>query len=167
MSRTEADREDLFAEAVALRRRVELTAPGLPAAANPVVAGFHADGRAGVYCGGNSADHFDPAGRLARAFRTANNGEPVLYRSQGATLAELVRRREAGRTVLSRRDLPADELAAFLAATRDRLRAVAAALTDGPPTRTAGDDPRADLAAFLLAAVPADGPLAPRYKGKR
>ncbi|MFH5805735.1 hypothetical protein [Alienimonas sp. DA493] len=168
MARTEADREDLFAEAVALVRRAERVLPNLPEEQNPVVAGVHRDGRVSVYCGGAVADHFDSAGRLARAFRSAGDGTPRLYRSQGDTLAELVRRRAADRTTLVRRDLAAEELAAFLAATRARLGVLAAGLA-GPetPRRVAGEDPSADLAAFLAAALPADGPLAPRFKGKR
>ena len=168
MPRAEADREDLFAGATALARRVELTAAGLPAAENPVVAGFHADGRASLYFGHAAADHLDPAGRLARAFRTGPGGEPRLYRTQGGALAELVRRRAPDRTALVRRDLAGDELAAFLAAARARHAALFDALTDGSaPTRAAGADCRGELAARLRAALPADGPLAPRYKGKR
>ena len=167
MSRTEADREDLFAEATALRRRAELRVPDLPRDENPVVAGFHADYRAGLYFGLTAADHLDPAGRLTRAFRTVG-GEHRLYRSQGETLAELTRRRGPDRTALVRRDLGGDELAAFLAAARARHAALLAALTGGAElARIAGADCRAELAAFLRTALPPDAPLAPRYKGKR
>ena len=146
-------------------RRAELAAPGEPA----VVAGFHADGRASVYRGQHAADHLDPAGRLMRAFRTGPDGVPRLYRTQGETLAELVRDRSPERTALVRRDLGGGELAAFLADARAALRRLAADLTAGrlTPLRTAGADCRADLAAFLRRCLPADGPLAPRYKGKR
>ncbi|NNJ25360.1 hypothetical protein [Alienimonas chondri] len=169
MARTESDREDLFAEAVALRRRVEFVVPGLPGAMNPVVAGVHRDGRVSMYCGGAAADHFDPSGRLTRSFAVGANGVPRLYRSQGDTLAELIRECSADRTTLVRRDLPTEELAAALQAIRDRLRTVAAALADGSaePLRITDDDPRADLAAFFATALPADTPLAPRFKGKR
>ena len=174
LPRTEADREDLFAEARALPRRVELAAPGAVPVGGAVVAGFHADGRASVYRGQGAADHLDPAGRLMRAFRTGPvgggpDGAHRLYRTQGGTLAELVRRRTPGRTALVRRDLGGDELAAFLADARAALRRLAADLEGDrlEPLRTAGADCRADLAAFLKTCLPADGPLAPRYKGKR
>ncbi|QDT13951.1 hypothetical protein [Alienimonas californiensis] len=168
MAHTEADRDDLFAEAVALVRRAEHVVPGLPDEQNPVVAGLHLNGRVSVYCGGTVADHFDPAGRLARAFRTDAEGTPRLYRSQGDTLAELVRRRSETGTTLVRRDLGPGELAAFLAATRARLAVLAAGLA-GPEAsrRVAGEDPSSDLSAFFAVALPADGPLAPRFKGKR
>ena len=169
MARTEIDRDDLFAEAVALSRRVELVTPTLDRTERPVVAGFHRDGRASVYYGSSFADHLDAAGRLTRAFRTAPDGAPRLYRSQGCALAELIRYRSSERTALVRRDLQSGELEAFLSATRVRLHALARLLAEGNHEllRMTDEDPRAELAAFLAAALPTDGPLAPRYKGKR
>ena len=163
-----------------MRRRVELAVPGLPGCENPVVAGLHADGRASLYYGPTAADHLDPAGRLMRAFRTGRPeskdpaagrdglGEARLYRSQGDTLAALTRVRTADRTELRRQDLDPWQLWRFLEKARRRLAELAKALADGTdPRRVAGADPRGDLAALLAAALPADGPLAPRYKGKR
>ena len=165
MSRTETDRDDLFAEAASMPRRIECAGDGDA----PIVAGLRSDGRTSVYFGGTTADHLDASGRLLRAFRTGPDGVHRLYRTQGDTLAELVRSRSAGRTALLRRDLEPEELAGFLAETRSRLRALAAELRGGSITvlRSAGEDCRADLIAALAAALPADEPLAPRYKGKR
>ncbi len=169
MARTETDRDDLFAEAVAMPRRAEFVAPDLPNEQSPIVAGVHRNGRVSVYCGGAVADHLDAAGRLTRAFRTGDAGAPLLYRSQGETLAELIRVRSAAGTSLVRRDLSAGELRTFLAAARDRLRALGRALRAGDEAllRVTDEDPRVELAAALAAALPADAPLAPRFKGKR
>ncbi len=106
MARQEADREDLIAEATALVERAEFSVPGL---AQPVTAGRRRSGGWSIYFGGDPCYHFDDAGRLRRAF-----AEGKLYRTQGETLAELVRIRTAEATELRRRDLDAEELAAFL-----------------------------------------------------
>ena len=165
LSRTETDRDDLFAEAAAMPRRIECVRNGGAA----VVAGLRSDGRASVYFAGTTADHLDAGGRLLRAFRTGPDGVHRLYRTQGDTLAELVRSRSAGGTALLRRDLEPGELAAFLAESRARLRGFAAELRAGSTTavRSAGGDCRTELAAALAVALPTDEPLAPRYKGKR
>src|SRR5262245_19900425 len=106
MSRHEADREDLMAEATALARRVKLSVPG---EVERVVAGFRATGRLSIYFGGEPVYHFDAEGRLRRAFV---NG--LLYRTQGTTLARLRRERSAEVTELRRRDLSPTELRQFL-----------------------------------------------------
>ena len=169
MARTETDREDLFAEAVALVRRAEFRVPSLPDAENPVVAGFHRSGRVSVYCGGATADHFDPDGRLLRAFRLAENAAPRLYRSQSTTLAELRRERTDDRTTLLRRDLSAEEFALFLCDACERLLTIKAALVTGEYVlrRVTPADPRNDLRAFLPGTLTTDAPLAPRFRGKR
>jgi hypothetical protein len=117
MARGEAHREDLWAEAVALTRRVELFVPGL---AEPVVAGLRDDGRLSVYFGSDPAYHFDPQGRLWRAFVADR-----LYRRQGNTLARLTRIREPTETVLARYDLSTDEYSLFVAEMHQRLKALA------------------------------------------
>jgi hypothetical protein len=74
MSRNESDREDLMAEATALRRRVQLQVPG---EALSIIAGFRDEGRVSIYFGPDPVYHFDEQGRLRRAFVAGR-----LYRTQ-------------------------------------------------------------------------------------
>ena len=113
MARHEADREDLIRDATALVRRAEwLTISG----AESLVAGFRRDGSLSLYFGADPVYHFDSAGRLKRAY-----GSGLLYRTQGATLAELARERSAMETKLMRRDLGEQELADFLVKMTKRI----------------------------------------------
>jgi hypothetical protein len=105
MARIEADREDLMREAVALVRRVAFRAPHR---AQPIVAGYRATGWLSIYFGPDPVYQFDDRSRLRRAFV-----DGVLYRTQGTTLAQLVRQRTPTETVLVRRDLDERELAEF------------------------------------------------------
>ncbi|MBW3542745.1 MAG: hypothetical protein KY476_20980 [Planctomycetes bacterium] len=166
MSRTETDREDLLAEAVALVRRVELRVPGLP---ENLVAGFRSDGRLSVYFGGDPAYHFDAAGRLRRAFV---DGE--LFRTQGTTLARLRRTRTPAVTELVRWDLPLGELKAFIERMRGQcellLRATEpeASAPGAVLRRVPGDDHLLpELRRMLETILSTDEPLAPPIKGKR
>lgn len=109
-TRVEADREDLLAEAVNLRERIELQVPGID---SPVTIGCNDLGHWSFYFGAEPMYRFDTEGRLRRAVRDGK-----LYRTQGATLAELVRVRLEQETQLQRRDLSAAELELFLAAVR-------------------------------------------------
>lgn len=113
MSRHEADREDLMRDATALCERVELR---LACRAEPVVAGWHRDGRCSIYVGPDPVFHFDAEGRLRRSFSAGD-----LYRSQGHTLARLRRARSEDSSNLERHDLTPDELEAFLTEMRTRL----------------------------------------------
>jgi hypothetical protein len=146
MARREADREDLMREATALRERVELA---VPHEAEPVVAGFRADGRLSLYFGQDPAYHFDAEGGLRRAFR---DGE--LYRSQGTTLARLRRQRTPESTDLARHDLAPDELDAFLQQMQARLRTLLEALQSGRVRIVARIPPDSDLLARLIEAIP-------------
>ncbi|MGH7129995.1 MAG: hypothetical protein ACREJB_15520, partial [Planctomycetaceae bacterium] len=74
-------------EATALARRVEIVCPD---ETEPVIAGVREDGTLSVYFGADPAYHFDASGRLRRAFAAG-----CLYRTQGHTLARLLRRRTA------------------------------------------------------------------------
>jgi len=123
MSRHETDREDLIAEATALQERVELQAPG---AAAPAVAGFHRDGRLSIYFGPDPVYHFDPEGRLRRAFVDGN-----LYRSRGDTLSRLTRERTETTTSLVRHDLNQEELTNFLKRMRSRLEELQRQFAEG------------------------------------
>lgn len=138
MSRHETDREDLIAEATALEERVELQIPG---AAEPVVAGFHRDGRLSIYFGPDPVYHFDPEGRLRRAFVDGN-----LYRSRGDTLSRLTRERTASTTSLVRHDLNQDELSNFLSAMRWQLRELQRQVEEGGTVVLRQVPPEADVA---------------------
>ncbi len=105
-TRIEADREDLMAEAVNLRERIELKVPGID---TPVTIGCNGQGHWSFYFGAEPMYRFDTEGRLRRAVRDGR-----LYRTQGATLAELERVRLDDETELRRRDLGPDEIKQFL-----------------------------------------------------
>lgn len=123
VARTEADREDLFAEAVTLARRVEGRAP---ASAIPWIAGIKTNGDVSFYFGPDRVYHFDGAGRFRRGFV-----EGLLYRSQGDRLIRLRRDRTESETALLRSDLTNEETAAFLAVMQIQLRTLQTAITTG------------------------------------
>ena len=123
MARRESDREDLMREATALRRRVAF---GVRDAPEPVVVGFHSDGRFSIYLGQDPVFHFDAESRLRRAF-----SDGTLYRTQGSTLAQLERTRTAQHVALDRADLNARELADFQSAMHSELQRFQTALVGG------------------------------------
>ena len=133
-------------DATALRLRVELR---LSDEREPIVAGFHDDGRFSVYFGSDPVYHFDPQGRLRRAFVA---GE--LYRSRGNTLARLSRERRPGATELARHDLTPRELQSFLTQMTGLLESWRQSLESGRTEvlRTVPDG--ADLHEQLLAVLP-------------
>lgn len=106
MARIESDREDLMREATALVRRVEFH---MPQEDEPIVAGFHRDGRVSIYFGGDPVYHLDAEAGLRRAFVDGD-----LFRTQGDTLARLTRQRTESESILARVDLNADQLEMFL-----------------------------------------------------
>ena len=109
MARVEADREDLLKEAVALVRRAELqSSPD----EDSIMVGFRNTGWLSIYFGPDCMYQFDEAGRLRRAYI-----DGLLYRTQGAALAQLERQRSDTETALIRRDLSESALSAFRAAT--------------------------------------------------
>lgn len=140
MARHEADREDLMREATAFRQRAEFTVPGEP---EPVFAGFRDDGRLSIYFGADPMYQFDPNGALRRAYV-----DGALYRSQGETLARLVRQRLEKETILQRQDLTFDELFTFLAQMRQRCERLWTSLRSG--------------AAQTVRRVPEDEEIVPR-----
>ena len=118
--RLEVDREDLMREATALKQRAEFRLPHEP---ETVIAGYRSSGSLSVYFGPDPCFHFDAAGRLRRAFVGGD-----LFRTQGETLARLRRLRTGASVELSRHDLPADELDAFLQNMQARLDALLSGL---------------------------------------
>jgi hypothetical protein len=115
MARTEADREDLFAELRTFPLRVEWQRLEGEAV---VTGGRRGDGTVAIYFGGDPVYRFDGAGRLRRAFV-----DGALYRTQGTTLARLVREQTPTETLLKRCDLTPQELAAWLAEMSRRIDA--------------------------------------------
>lgn len=171
MARSEGDREDLMEEATALVRRAELRAVGF---AEPIVTGFRRDGGLSVYFGADPAYHLDPVGRLKRAYRDGR-----LFRTQGDTLAELMRERTATETVLRRRDLTGPECGAFVDEMRELLGRLCLQVDRGEATvlrQVPSEDPAliSGLADALRrvsrleeSSAPHLAGLAPRFKGKR
>lgn len=116
-TRVETDREDLLAEAVNLRERIELQVTGSD---HPVTIGCNDLGHWSFYFGAEPMYRFDAAGRLRRVVM-----EGKLYRTQGTTLAELVRVRTEQETQLQRRDLGPSEVEGFLAVIGNQMRHLA------------------------------------------
>lgn len=164
MARHETDREDLFAEAVALTRRLA----GRMSETGPnIVAGFRENGWLSVYLGPDPMYQFDEFGRLRRAFR-----EGLLYRTQGTTLARLRRERTPETTELLRSDLTSGELSEFRQLVYNDLLPLAVALENGsfqcealiPAKET---QLPANVAAALRLAFSAEPWLAPPVAGRR
>ncbi|MEX0727190.1 MAG: hypothetical protein WEB58_17650 [Planctomycetaceae bacterium] len=126
MARNESDREDLYAEATAFVRRVELSPRENVGGGAAVVAGYRRNGVLTIYLSPDEMYQFTPAGELRRALL-----RDALFRTQGGTLAKLIRHRTPTATELLRHDLTADELAVFLSRTRERLAAFLLGLSDG------------------------------------
>lgn len=166
MAREESDREDLIREATALVRRAEWKPVS---GTETVVTGFRSDGSLSLYFGAELVYHFDPAGGLKRAYRAGR-----LYRTQGATLAELTRERTETETRLVRRDLEPSELGDFLGEVVERIeefrkdiderRIRISRIIPNNDTEFKSDLTTAFQKILMLAATK---PLAPRYRGKR
>ena len=145
MARLEARREDLMAEATALRERIEFVVEG---EAEPVVAGFRSSGQWSLYFGSDPVYHFASDGALRRAFLGDD-----LYRSQGHTLARLRRARTGNEVQLVRHDLTLAELGQFLAQMADRLENLKIAIERGSAQITRQNPENGDLEARLLGAL--------------
>ena len=142
-TRVESDREDLLAEAVNLRERIELRVPGLE---EVVTIGCNDLGHWSFYFGAEPMYRFDGEGRLRRAVRGGK-----LYRTQGGTLAELERVRLESETQLQRRDLSPTEAEGFLVEVQVHLQQLHRAYTSDrcPVLREVGT--QADFPARLAA----------------
>lgn len=126
VARHEADREDLWAEAVAMTERVEISVPDQP---EPVIIGYRDNGWCSVYFGQDVMLQFTSLGELRRAFC---NGD--LFRTQGTTLARLSRQRVPEEITLLRHDLTPDELAEFRQEVHARLQQLLEAILSGQVT---------------------------------
>lgn len=164
MARHETDREDLFAEAVALTRRLA----GRMSETGPcVVAGFRENGWLSVYLGPDPMYQFDEFGRLRRAFR-----DGLLYRTQGTTLARLRRERTPETTELLRSDLASGEVGEFRQIVYSDLLPLAKGLENGSFRHEAlipAEDTQlaANIAATLRLSFSAEPWLAPPVAGRR
>lgn len=116
MAREQQDREDLFAEATALVRRLELIG-----GATPVLIGFRRDGAGSVYASPDEVYHFTIQGELRRAFRAG-----LLYKAERGRLVELSRERTEAAVNLWRRELSDAEAAAFAKAATTTIVRIAA-----------------------------------------
>ena len=128
MARNEADREDLMEEAVSLVRRIEFQSELF---SKPLMAGFNSQGWLFIYLGNDLMYRFDELGRLRRSFVDRR-----LYRTQGQTLAVMVRERvfKSGEPIesnLVRQDLSAAQLEAFRLRMHSNLELVAECLRTG------------------------------------
>lgn len=144
MARHEADREDLLAEATALVVRGEWQ---VESAVEPVTAGVRVSGAASIYFGGDPCYHFDPVGRLRRAFV-----DGALYRSAGTTLSRLDRLRTDTTSVLQREDLDSEAVGTLLARMQREVQAFLEAVTTGRARLTRSvpeDDPLPERSAAL------------------
>lgn len=122
MSRLEANREDLFAEATALVQRVELRKRTGSVRGelldDTVLLGTRKDRSLSLYLAPEDVWHFDPENRLRRAFHAT-----ALYRSAAdGRLARLERVRTATESILARTDLTDSEQLELLESLRGRLR---------------------------------------------
>ena len=144
MARHEARREDLMAEATALRQRIEFLVEGQ---AEPVVAGFRSSGWS-LYFGSDPVYHFAGDGALRRAFAGDD-----LYRSQGQTLARLRRARTGDEVQLVRHDLTPAELAQFTTQMAERLENLKTAIERGSAQVTRQTPEDVDVEARILGAL--------------
>ena len=162
-TRVEADREDLLAEAVNLRERIELQVPGIE---HPVTIGCNDAGHWSFYFGSEPMYRFDAEGGLRRAVRDGK-----LYRTQGTTLAELVRVRTEQETQLQRRDLTPEQLEEFLTVARAELQQLGECylIDQGQVLRESGTQPDFSdrLAMVLRRFLDAEIPLAPAMPTKK
>ncbi len=153
MARQEADREDLMQEATAMVHRVELA---LPDEREHLIAGLRRNAALSLYFGPDRVYQFDAAGRLRRAFIDGK-----LFRSQGETLAQLVRHRTSSQTQLRRHDLDESELQQLCETMQTRLTKLVATLDAGRvrlvqavPESTVLADTLADKVRHILDAAP-------------
>lgn len=128
MARHEADREDLFSELATASPRWELQVAGFSA---PIVTGLRPGRVWSLYFEADRCYHFDADGGLRRAYL---NG--ALYRSEGTTLARLLKERTNQQTVIRRSDLQPTELDQFIAALHESLRQLLLSLQQNNVTIT-------------------------------
>lgn len=161
MARDESDREDLIREATALRNRVEWQ---IPDESELVFAGVRSNGSLAIYFGPDPVYQFSLDGGLRRAF-----ADGFLYRTQGTTLARLVRRRSSQETVLHRSNLNSSELSQFLSSMDEKLIRLMQSIADGSATkiRSVSDGTAPNYETLISAALNASPRLAPAMPTRR
>lgn len=166
MARNEEDREDLMREAIALFPRAELQVSQEPV---PLFWGVKKSGHFSFYFGSDPVYQFDEHGALRRAYL-----EGALYRTQGETLARLIRSRSAEESVLNRTDLTVMERNLILQTMKDRFEQLQSAFADTAGvefTKSLPEEGNSELRDQILSHIQlvlqhADQ-LAPRIRGKR
>lgn len=126
MARNESDREDLMEEMVALVRRIELKGQLFRKGSwveETVFAGFRKEMWLSLYIGPDPMYLFDQESRLRRAFVGGR-----LFRTQGTTLACMIRERTPHSTTLVRTDLTPNELEQFRESMLDDVTSVFTAI---------------------------------------
>lgn len=123
MSRSELDREDLFAEAVALTDRVELR---LPASGTMITAGFRRNDAATIYWDAEPVWHFNAAQEIRRGYAAG-----LLYKAERGRLVALERQRAEAATLLVRVELTEAEQLRLIDELRTRLFDLGAAIDAG------------------------------------
>ena len=121
MARQESDREDLFAEARSLKRRLEADLSG-----RTIVVGFRSNNFFSFFYGQDTVCHFNRAGELRRAYLKGD----LLRAEPGRKLTRLRRQREFGQTVLSAHECTREETATVLDALRSAASSIFAAMRD-------------------------------------
>ncbi|WP_437185748.1 hypothetical protein SH668x_002864 [Planctomicrobium sp. SH668] len=123
MARNELPREDLFAEISSYQSRWEFQ---LPMQSRCLVAGIRDDGRIALFLNDDPVFYFNGDNQLLRAFAGG-----ALYRTQGNTLARMIRNRTETVTELLRRDLDAPELNSFMQSVSAEIQSVQDQLNSG------------------------------------
>ncbi|WP_417847512.1 hypothetical protein [Thalassoglobus sp.] len=162
MARTEADREDLYEEFRSATKKWELE---LTHEDSPIVLGIRKDNRLSLYFGPDPCFHYDSHNLLLRAYK-----DGALFRTQGHTLARLVRTRTSESTTLNRTNLAPADLTQFLSDMNSRITEFLNAITKRKYRilRTNSDEEHLNEAANRLQEISQlENRLAPAYPTKR
>lgn len=161
MARDESDREDLIREATALQNRVEWR---IRDETGVIFAGVRSNGSLAIYFGPDPVYQFSIDGGLRRAYAGG-----FLYRTQGTTLAKLVRRRSSQETLLHRSELNSSELSQFLSSMDEKLTRLVQSIADGSAAeiRSVSDGTAPDYETLINAALNASPRLAPAILTRR
>lgn len=128
MARQEADREDLFEEALALRQRIELIE-----GVRQIVAGFRSTGAFSLFYGQDVVMHLNPAGHLRRGYLRG-----VLLRAEaGRKLTHLHRDRQEAVTLLVAHECTQKEVAETVGQLKAAAEATLRLLSDPQNVRRA------------------------------
>ena len=170
MARTEADKEDLIADATAMLPRAEYVAVDQPESSIAwefVTVGIRRDGAVSIYLDQDPFYQFDATGGLRRAYVGG-----FLFRSSSEGLTRLNRARTSEQTTLESVDLNADQLTDFRERTFSELATLQRSWRSGSLRKNRSvpedADPATQLSEFvagILSRSPAEflsAPISPR-----